>query len=153
MTCMSGPVVPLRTDAPIYLDANILIYALESETDRGDIARRCLVAVDRGSVVGITSELTLVEVLPHPLKARDRKLIDGYRWLLGTQTRLQVIPIDRSVLEHAATIRSELGATTPDAIHVATALLSGCETFLTNDDRLRTPKGLMRASLSELALP
>ncbi|WP_363269246.1 PIN domain-containing protein [Okeania sp. SIO2B3] len=38
----------------------------------------------------------------------------------------------------------------PDAIHGATAILNGCETFLTNDKRLESLSGINVIILSNL---
>lgn len=50
--------------------------------------------------------------------------------------------IDRPVLFAAAEQRAALGISLADAIHVATALLSGCSILLTNVRRLRAPEPL-----------
>lgn len=39
-------------------------------------------------------------------------------------------------MDHATDIRAHYGFKTPDAIHLAAAVVSGCDVFLTNDHRL-----------------
>ena len=38
-----------------------------------------------------------------------------------------------------------------DALHVATALVHGCETFVTNDERLTAPDDIRVVTLRDLA--
>ncbi len=63
---------------------------------------------------------------------------------------LEVVPINRTILIESARLRSTTNLRLPDAIHVATAILSGCETFLTNDKRLEALSDLDVVVLSSL---
>ena len=56
---------------------------------------------------------------------------------------LRLVPVGRQVLWNAAKLRTEIpGLRTPDAIHAATAVLSGCGAFLTNDAGFKKIPGL-----------
>ncbi|CAK8725555.1 hypothetical protein KKHLCK_17015 [Candidatus Electrothrix laxa] len=46
------------------------------------------------------------------------------------------IPLSSEVFEKATELRAEYSVKTPDAIHLAAALVSRCDIFLTNDLRL-----------------
>lgn len=59
-------------------------------------------------------------------------------------------PVSRDVLLAAARLRAEIGLKLPDAIHVATAQLTGCDQFLTNDARVPALPGLVIRRLSDL---
>jgi predicted nucleic acid-binding protein len=48
----------------------------------------------------------------------------------------EIAPLSREVMDRATEIRAKYGFKTPDAIHLAAAVTSGCEVFLTNDHRL-----------------
>ena len=147
---MIGFVVAMTIEAPVYLDANVLIYAMETDGENGLFARRWLMQVDRGKLAGITSELTFAEVLPHPLGQRNDVLVGGYMRLLSGETRLRVLPVDRRILLEAADVRAKLRSETPDAIHVATALNATCRGFVTNDARLKLPDGIARHALADV---
>src|SRR3712207_112543 len=110
----------------VYFEANVFIYAMETDDDRGLLARRWVMQVDRREVRAVTSELTFGEVLPHPVAKGDRELVDGYHRLLRRRSTLQVCPVDRSVILRAVHIRAEFKTELPDAIHVATALETRC---------------------------
>ncbi|MCI5218746.1 MAG: PIN domain-containing protein [Candidatus Electrothrix sp. LOE2] len=52
-----------------------------------------------------------------------------------------IVPIDlwrksSEVFDKATELRAQYSLKTPDAIHLAAALVSGCDVFLTNDLRL-----------------
>lgn len=62
------------------------------------------------------------------------------------------MPVSRSILIEAAKIRSAAGnVRLPDAIHLATAVSTGCDTVLTNDRTLAS-NGVIRTQLLD-ALP
>ena len=63
---------------------------------------------------------------------------------------VQMVPITQAVLEEAANLRATLGLRTPDAIHLATALLNGCALLVTNDRAFRRVPDLAVTVLSEL---
>ena len=51
---------------------------------------------------------------------------------------VEVIPADKNIALKAAEIRAKYKGFKPlDAIHLATAILSGCSSFITNDKQLR----------------
>jgi predicted nucleic acid-binding protein len=54
----------------------------------------------------------------------------------------EIVVLSRAVIDRATDIRARYGFRTPDAIHLAAAVVSGCDVFLTNDYRLthRSPK-------------
>jgi len=62
-----------------------------------------------------------------------------------------VVPVSREVLIAAAHLRADANLKLPDAIHVATAQLTGCEQFLTNDTHVPTLRGFTVRLLSELS--
>jgi predicted nucleic acid-binding protein len=55
---------------------------------------------------------------------------------------LSVIPVTDDIAERAAFLRARYNLRTPDAIQVATALISGSPAFLTNDKSLSSIEGI-----------
>ena len=117
----------------VYLDANLLIYAMEDFGSVGGKVRDLFARIDAGELDGVTSELTLAEVLVKPLRDGATAIAGEYRELLDPDGPLLVTPVSRAVLVRAAEVRSSSSLKLPDAIHVATAELLGCGTLLTND--------------------
>lgn len=121
----------------IYLDTNALIAVLE-KADELDTAQTALVEeIDEGELEAVTSELTLAECLVKPIAEKDEPLIRAYLTLLAADSEfVRVSGVSRSVLLEAARIRAGTGVKLPDAIHIATANISQCDAFVSNDRRL-----------------
>lgn len=121
----------------IYLDSNIVIYAIEGLAQYAAQVQPLLDAMDSAEVLIVTSELTLAEVLVGPLKTQNLSIQQTYRAFLTTTPTLEVAPISRTVLTEAAQLRATTKLKLPDAIHLATAMQYQCDTFLTNDEAFR----------------
>ena len=133
----------------IYLDANFFIEFIETDNELLKAFYRA--ADSREEVELITSELTLLETLTGAIRDADRDEIDAYEgWLTEANELLKVVPIGRDVLRRAADVRVTTRNKTPDAIHVATALLSECDTLISSDRRLREPPGMRKVSLDDV---
>ena len=48
-----------------------------------------------------------------------------------------IVPLSRLVMDQATELRAQYGFMTPDAIHLAAAIVNKCDLFLTNDQRLQ----------------
>jgi predicted nucleic acid-binding protein len=118
-------VLTLPTSGTVYLDANGFIYSIERIDPYRSILDTLWLTVSAGQVKVVTSELTLLEVLVKPLKVGDATTATLFRTVLKHTPDVQMLPITQSVLEAAANLRATLGLKTPDAIHVASALLNG----------------------------
>jgi len=70
------------------------------------------------------------------MRDRDSKLADTYNELL-TESEVFLVPISTAILRTAAELRANLNLKTPDAIHAATAITSGCQHIIANDSGFR----------------
>jgi predicted nucleic acid-binding protein len=84
----------------------------------------------------ITSTITLLEVLVHPLKTGDETLAEKYRDIL-LSSQLTTFEILHEVSEMASRLRAKYPIRTPDAIQIAVGILYHASFFLTNDPNLR----------------
>ena len=57
-------------------------------------------------------------------------------------TIAEVVPLPRGVVDRATEIRAQFNFKTPDSIHLAAAVASKCDVFLTNDRRLSRFTGI-----------
>jgi predicted nucleic acid-binding protein len=141
----------MPSDPPrVYFDANILIYALEHEDQRGRLARSWLLHAETGEIQFVTSEITLAEVLAQPIERGQHELVEAYQLLLTTRPFVHLAAVDRATILSAARLRAGLKLGLPDALHVATALEGGCEDILTEDTRMKVPLTLRKLSLHDL---
>ena len=133
----------------VYLDANCFIYSLDKVQPFAELLERVWDAAFTGGIRLVSSELTLLEALVGPLRKADSVLAGDVRALLESPD-VELVRVDRELLMDAATLRAKFGLKTPDAIHAATALASGCKMFLTNDKDFRRVNGLPVTVLSAL---
>ena len=122
----------------LYLDANVFIYAIEGSADIADPLRQLfdLLRANRG--IGVTSELTLAEVLPRASTVQRRSYLNMIVW----SRIFDLHPVSRDILIETAEYRKKAGMPKlPDAIHVVTAIRAGCRTVLSADLRLKLPNG------------
>ena len=123
----------------VYCDVNIFIYALEGFPEIEAALKALFKGIDTGTIDAVTSELALAEALIKPFENRNVQHQAIYDAAIRNRKGLEVVPVSRNVLIEAARLRGTSGLKLPDAIHVATALQSGCAVFLTNDDRIKHP--------------
>lgn len=84
-----------------------------------------------------TSAITIKEFSVGPYKEADRKLIEDFRAFLK-DTHTSILRIDEDIADEAAMIRSRYtGFKAMDALQLASAKISECDLFLTNDRQLR----------------
>jgi predicted nucleic acid-binding protein len=132
----------------VYLDTNVFIYALEGYAAFRAHLTDLFGAIDRGDLKAVTSELTLAEVLVRPFIQQNEAQQQLYAQMLRTSESLATVPITREILIEAARLRATSDLRLPDAIHVATAHLTGCETLVTNDLHLNAAPGIAVVLLS-----
>ena len=119
-----------------YLDANLYIYAFEGiETHRRRMAE-LLAAIDRQETIVVASELLFTEILPRPVREGRHDLVERYLDLIRGTPRINLVPVDRAAILRSVHLRADFGLRSMDALHLATALVHDCDTFVTNDRRL-----------------
>lgn len=126
----------------VYLDANVLIRMTEGQPDERAALGQTLSNYVDAAAVFVTSELSFTEVLVHPLRLKNTALIERYQRLMTEF--VTPLRVSREVLLTAAKLRAEITALrTPDAIHVATALLCEASVFLTGDRGIKPVAALV----------
>ena len=135
----------------VYLDANLYIYLFEGIPAYRQLLADLTAEIDRRNIAVVASELIFVELLPRPLRDGRRDLVSSYLELMQRTPRITLAPVDRRVIERAVQLRADLGLRSMDALHLATALVHDCETFLTNDQRLNAADQIRVLTLRELA--
>jgi predicted nucleic acid-binding protein len=135
----------------VYVDTNAIIYLVEKIEPYLSASAPLWDALHAGRQAVLTSQLTLLEVLVKPLRDGNDSVADRFRAVLTGTAGLTCQPISLSILETAARLRATHNLKTPDSLHAATALETGCVMFVTNDTGFRRVSGLNVAILSEIA--
>ena len=125
----------------VFLDTDAVIYTVERLEPYYQLLLPLWLAANIGEVQVAGSELLLLETMVKPLRQADTNLQAAFRNLL-TNTRFHLIPITRSILAEAASLRANFGLKTPDSIHAASALSEDAAAFLTNDQGHLRARGL-----------
>jgi predicted nucleic acid-binding protein len=131
------------------LDTAPLIYFIEENLTYLDAVRHFFEAMDRGDFIVVTSTITLLEVLVHPLRSNDKKLASEYRDIL-LNSKLMTSEVSNALAEQAAQLRASYNLRTPDAIQIGAALNAGASHFFTNDVRLPKIPSIQILSLDAL---
>ncbi|MEK7793553.1 MAG: PIN domain-containing protein [Candidatus Hydrogenedentota bacterium] len=137
----------------VYLDSNVFIYALEGAAPWARIARELFLQMEAHEFAAVSSELSLAECIVGPLRLGQADGVVTYERALTSRPGFSIMPVDRTVIREAARLRSEIPALRlPDAIHAATAKLSGCDFFVTNDKHLGALPSVRVILMSESTL-
>lgn len=130
----------------VYMDANAFIAGFELPLEQAKPIQDLIEALRGKPRMAVTSELTLAELLapvsrekamPLPIKRRL------YLSLLVWSHLIDLQPVTRDVLIETADLRHVTPKQRlPDAIHLVTAIQSGCRYFLTGDKRIKPPNGM-----------
>lgn len=118
------------------LDTAPIIYFIEEHPLYLPVVRPFFEMLDKGEFAGVTSTITLLEVLVHPFRQGDEAMVNRYKEVLLGARNLDVLATLDDIAEEAARLRATYNLRTPDAIQMATALYAGASFFLTNDLRL-----------------
>ena len=133
----------------VYVDANAFIYAVEGTDSLARPINELFQALKKRPHAAVTSELTLAEVLPKAPSPQHRRT---YLDLMVWSGIFDLRPITRDILIETADYRKistvtlpdgrETMPKLPDAIHVVTAIRSGCKRLLSADSRMKLPAEL-----------
>lgn len=131
----------ISSGSRVYIDTAPVIYSVEKHVDYWDLLVPLWQSAKDGEIELFTSGLTLLEVLVQPLRQKNTGLVRAYEDLM-TNTEIIVQSVTIDILRSAAGLRASENFKTPDAIHAASALASGCTHFVTNDPTFRRLSGI-----------
>lgn len=121
----------------IGLDSMIFIYQVENHPLYQPMTHAVLNDVQRGTLRGVTSAVTLMELTVHPWRAGYGAVAREYEALLVNFPNLTIVDVTRDVARRAAQLRAAYGIGPTDAIQAAAALAQRATAFVTNDLGLR----------------
>ena len=132
----------------IFLDTSPVVYYLENNVLYYPKMKKFWKMYEDSDYV--TSAVTVTEYLTYPYQQNNMKLINAfYAFVDGMD--IEIRSIDKAVAEKAAQIRAEYKFfKTMDSLQLATACLSKCDLFLTNDKQLKQFKEIKCLTVEEL---
>jgi uncharacterized protein len=122
--------------ARVYLDSCVVIYLIQGPEDLSNAVRDALREDDKEPPQVVISDLTRLECRVWPIRERAHELLGQFDELFESQD-IEKTAIQTETFELATELRARHGTKTPDALHLAAAILARCTEFWTNDHRLR----------------
>src|SRR5688572_27785413 len=140
----------LRGHALIGLDTSIFIYHFERSPVYAHLTIAILDELEQQRQRGVTSVITLTELIVRPLALGRIEIADELVRALQRFPNLEIVEITESVSLRAAAVRAEYRIATPDALQLAACLMHGATAFVTNDRRLQRVEDLQVVMLDDL---
>jgi len=134
----------------VYLDTMAFIFAIEGEPLYSGPSKLLLDRLRTRPGSGVTSELTLAEVLAGSDLPRSPPIKRAYLDLIVWSKFLDLVPIGREILYESASLRFAHRQThgrklkLPDAIHLVTAIRRKCRYFVSADKGIKPPIDMKR---------
>ena len=135
---------------PMGIDTAIFIYFIEEHPRYFPAVKTLFQSLENGFLQGVTSGITLLETLIHPLRYQNQQLAQEYELILTQSRNLHLIELTIPLLRSAAQLRADSNMKTPDALQIAAALSMTCPVFVTNDRRLPEIEGIQVLQLEKL---
>lgn len=125
----------------IYVDTVILIYFYDHTglfNTRATNRMNALIAIDDQIA---TSDLVRLEYRVKPMRFGDNVALATFDTFFY-RPDVRVLPITPAVFERATFIRATHNFKLGDSLHLAAAVIGGCDRYLTNDARLAAFTGI-----------
>jgi len=123
----------LRRNGEVALDTSVFVYQLEAHVKYVRFTREIFAWLEEPGHRGVTSTITMTELLVKPYRNRDERGANDCFALFSRYPNLEWVAPNLEISDEAAQIRAYYGLKTPDAIEAATAIYRGVSGFLTND--------------------
>lgn len=134
----------------IFIDTAPVIYYVEAHPQFGPLVKEVVDTFQSVNLTAFTSVVTLVEVLPKPIEAGNEKLAKKFADFLRYGKNLTLMDISADIAGLAGKLRGNYTfLKTMDAIQIASAIVSGSNAFLTNDEKLKQVKQIKILILKE----
>ncbi len=131
------------------LDTMLFIYHIEDNPKYAAITERLFDTIEHGSCKAVTSILTLIELLIKPKREGNLIAVGDYRDMILTFPNLMVMDVNLRVSDIASDMRAKYRIRVPDAIQIASAIVGGSQSFITNDEGLKKVKDVNIILLDE----
>lgn len=142
----------LKNISLIAFDTAPIIYFVEANPRYDALITQVFQRIDNAEIVGITSVISLCEVLVHPIRHQNILLRQRYYDILQNSPNFFTEAVNSSIAETAAELRAKYNLRTPDALQIATALENNCDAFLCNDKDLKRISEMKIFILDDLEL-
>lgn len=123
----------LERHRTVGLDTSVFIFKIEANARYLDLVNPIFDWLEGPKGHGVTSTVTMLELLVLPYRVSDIDLVNRFYALLSTYPNLQWIAPTLEIADRAAQLRADYNLRTPDALQAATAVLAEATAMITND--------------------
>ena len=135
---MNGRLVAyLERHRRIGIDTSLFVYQIEDHPAYAPVSDALFRWVATGRSVGVTSTLTIAEVLTLPYRQGRSGVGDRIFSLLIQMANIEWLSPSIGIADRAARARAVYRLRTVDALQLATALTAGATGLITNDKHFR----------------
>jgi predicted nucleic acid-binding protein len=127
----------LETIRLIFLDTAPVIYFVEKNPSFASKVQPVFDRLDAGSLAAVVSPVTLAECLVLPYRSGKPDVAQVFIDLLVNSQNVLFCAVDETTADKAANLQARYNLTLTDAFQIATAIIAGCDAFLTNDVDLK----------------
>lgn len=120
----------------VYWDSNLFIYLHEGHPEFGPCVRRIYEEMIARNDALCTSVFTVGEVLTMPLRLKDESATNAIRESM-LSGEVELLPFTLAMAQRYGQIRALCSIKPADALHLATAIETKVNLFVTNDRKLR----------------
>lgn len=124
----------------VAIDTSLFIYLFGENSEYLEKSSKIFRAIEKGKYKGIFSVIGMIGILTGPKKKGQSGIAAEYEYRLRNFPNLSIVGINERIVWLSSDLRAKYGITTPDAIHIATAIDAGAEKFITNDKALKKIK-------------
>lgn len=125
----------LKTLQRVLVDTMVFSYHISNHPRYAPLTQVVMEMIEAGYIEGITTTITMAELLTVPARAGNQRAMDEYELYLSSFPHLLILPLDISIARETAIVRAATGLRTPDAVQIATARIAGARAIVTNDRR------------------
>jgi len=119
----------------VYWDTNLFIYLHEDHPEFGPLVRHIYEGMIARNDTLCTSVFTVGEVLTLPLRLKDEAATSAIRASM-LSGEVELLPFTLATAERYGQIRAHSPLKAADALHLATAIETKVNLFVTNDHKL-----------------
>lgn len=117
----------------VLLDISAVIYFLNQTPDYEGLLESLFFQIERGTVEAVVSVVTEVELLVGPMRHGDNESVGLIKLFLDQFPNVTLSPVTREIGYSGARLRARHGLKLPDALIIATGLVTGCKAMIGND--------------------
>jgi len=129
------------------VDTMVFIYLLEGNKTYLPLVKWLFELIEKGRIKIVSSYISYLETFSSPLL--DLKRLDLYRRFFLTSKNLVLKEIDQPTADWAASLRRSYQLRTPDAIQIASAIISKADLFISNDKSCKKVKEIKTIILKD----